>query len=400
MGMEKSDSEKLGYVAEAPLRSILPLILVDVKNIPSAEAKSVIKDKYSNFNFDNLSEHDLETFVAFTNGLKELGKEVVSKARSGRPTEAFQLASKIKTIDDAQKSYLTTPIKELLVFTNGDFKKVSQMLGVDELDHGQNWIEFMVRTWGMKPEDFRKNPEAMSERWQGMVENLNKFLSKEKSGTKLVVWPSAEIFKRLYIPEHGSLFRGMRGMSEESIESLLLDGVESNALRGNGDNTQTLGNNLKDSDISEEFHKHYKGAGKEDLFWQAPDDSPFVAFSQWRDVPLWHASREGVFRVIVELVPKFIKDTVGYHTLENTPPGGRLMGEDLSMLALDPDLQQIGKISFEHPFIYVVTDEVAFYPKVDPQDIAKIHLIPGEIKSQGINVEEETIPFAKRVFKV
>ena len=67
-------------------------------------------------------------------------------------------------------------------------------------------------------------------------------------------------------------------MSEESIESLLLDGVESNALRGNGDNTQTLGNNLKDSDISEEFHKHYKGAGKEDLFWQAPDDSPFVAF--------------------------------------------------------------------------------------------------------------------------
>ena len=118
-----------------------------------------------------------------------------------------------------------------------------------------------------------------------MVENLNKFLSKEKSGTKLVVWPSAEIFKRLYILEHGSLFRGMRGMSEESIESLLLDGVESNALRGNGDNTQTLGNNLKDSDISEEFHKHYKGAGKEDLFWQAPDDSPFVAFSQWRDVP-------------------------------------------------------------------------------------------------------------------
>ena len=104
MGMGKSDSEKLGYVAEAPLRSILPLILVDVKNIPSAEAKSVIKDKYSNFNFDNLSEHDLETFVAFTNGLKELGKEVVSKARSGRPTEAFQLASKIKTIDDAQKA--------------------------------------------------------------------------------------------------------------------------------------------------------------------------------------------------------------------------------------------------------------------------------------------------------
>ena len=31
------------------------------------------------------------------------------------------------------------------------------MLGVDELDHGQNWIEFMVRTWGMKPEDFRKS---------------------------------------------------------------------------------------------------------------------------------------------------------------------------------------------------------------------------------------------------
>jgi hypothetical protein len=347
-----------------------------------------------------LNEHNLEIFTAFTRGIKEFGQEVVSKARSGQPTEAYQLASKIKTVDDAQKSYLTTPIKELLVFTNGDFERVTQLLGIDELDRGQNWLEFMVRTWGMKPEDFRKNTEAMSEGWQSMVENLNKFLNKEKSGTQLIVWPNAEIFKRLYIPEHGSLFRGMRGMSKEGVESLLLNGVESNALRKNGDNTQTLGNGLKNKDISEEFHKHYKGAGKEDLFWQAPDDSPFVAFSQWKDVPLWHASRESGFRVIAELVPKFIKNTVDYHTLENTPPGGRLMGEDLSMLALDPDLQQTGKISFEHPFIYVVTDEVVFYPKVDPQDIAIIHLIPGEIKSQGINVEEETVPFAKRVFKV
>lgn len=365
-----------------------------------SEAKELVLSKYPNFNLEGSDEVRVNQFTQLVDDLAEFGKQVVDLAKSD-PKEAFRLASDIKAIDDPQKSYLITPIKDLMLLFEGDIEQVSDVLNLGDIPNSERWIEFIVRTWGMNPEDFRiPQGQEMVETKQ-MVRNVQRFAEERGLSQQIVLWPNAEIFKKLYIPEIGVLFRGMRNLNQKDIETLLLKGIESNALREFNGDFDKLKEELKGKDPNYEFKKHYAGAGKDELFWQAPQNSPFVAFSNWKDVPLFHASRGEKFRILVELKPKIWSDSNTYDSLKDSPQDRRFYvgasgaGGVLMNMALDSYGAR-----FNHPFIYVVEDEIAFYPKVNFADIAKIHIIAGDIKSKGIYHQEETVPFARRVYKL
>lgn len=396
MNEGKEFARGISYLQQKPLAEILASINLDNIPLPSEEARKTILSKYPIFNLTGLGDEGVSKMVSMVQALSQRGKEVLTLIGSGNNKEALQLVEDIRTVDDPWKSYLTTPVKELMTFFQGDFAETSRALGIVDIPHAQEWLEFMIRTWGMEPEDFRPAEETQSQEWKSLVSSVKDFMQEKGMSQQLLVWPNPELFKRLYIPEEGALFRGTRGMTEESIKALLENGIESRLLTKFQGDVDEVRKHLSGRNVHEELEKHYQGAGKGELFWQSPDESPFVAFSKWREVPLWHASRGDKYRVVVELVPKFHIDTLGYHTLQTTPIDRRFEAEGILQMAFNIPVEQTGHVSFDHPFMYVKTDEVAFYPKVDPQDISKIHLLPSNLRTKGVTEEQKVIPFTSR----
>ncbi len=380
----------LDFYDPKPLVEILKGIKPVPAEISTAEAKEIINPKYPQFNFSSLDDNQISVMASLATALKSKGNEVSSLVHSGKRKEAFQLAENVRTIDDPQASYLTTPLKELLVFTRGNLNEVTFNLGISEITDAEKWVEFMIRSWGMKPEDFKAVNEVHREEWRTLVANIRKYITENNLPQEFIAWPNPEIFKRLYIPEFGSLFRGIRGMDEAKIKELVDNGMDSRLLSklGSFEKVREL---LKGKSVSAEFKNHYAGAGEDDLFWQSPEQSPFVALSQWRTIPLWHASIGEKYRILVELAPKYHTDTLGYETLKGTPENERIQAEEVAGIAFPEQ----NFPTFNNPFIYITKDEIAFYPKIDPKDIAKIHLIPSNLATEGINESPDVIPYLK-----
>mgnify|MGYP001609316415 FL=1 len=117
--------------------------------------KGKIRQKYPNFQFDDLDDNGLSRMAGFSSKLDGLSAKVVDLAKSGRTKEAHILARKIKLLNDPVTSAARTPIEDVMEATHGDFDAAAAFLGLIDVGEGRDWLEFIVRTWGKKPLNYK-----------------------------------------------------------------------------------------------------------------------------------------------------------------------------------------------------------------------------------------------------
>jgi len=219
----------------------------------------------------------------------------------------------------------------------------------------------------------------MTSEWEAFAINIAKLIKDENLQQELVPWSNQAVFQEEYTPPSGALLRGMHDLTEEAVKELLVNGVPSRLLMKYNDDFEKVRKHLTGRDITREFLTHYLGAGKGDLFWESHDESPFVGLASSKDAALWHASQGNKFRIIFELVPKLLQNPLDYHALQTTPKDQRVEGYDANRHIGGDILQES---TFNYPFVRIAGQEVAFYPKIDSIDIAKVHLLPNKLMVQ------------------
>lgn len=149
--------EPFRYLNNPPIDQILGSL--DFANqaeitISQKEARGLLQERYPKFNFDGLDSDSVFEVAGRAVILNNLSRKVIDLVRSGNPTEAHVLARKIKLVGDPEISEVETSIKDILETTHGNLDMAASFLHLDKRS-GRSWLNFIVRTWGQKPSNFR-----------------------------------------------------------------------------------------------------------------------------------------------------------------------------------------------------------------------------------------------------
>lgn len=154
-----SEEEIQGYLKTPSLREVLSdpeFSLPKVQIIsPPSKIREEIQRRYPNFQFDGLDDDGLSRMAGFSSKLDELSAKVVNLARSGKVKDAHVLARKVKLISDPVTSAARTPTEDVMETTHGDLDAAAAFLGLMNVRDGGDWLEFIVRTWGKGPLDYK-----------------------------------------------------------------------------------------------------------------------------------------------------------------------------------------------------------------------------------------------------
>lgn len=149
--------EPFSYLDNPPIDSVLggsDFSIQQEVTLPQNKVRGLLKQKYPKFNFDGLDSDSTLEVAGRALLLDQLSQKVVDLVRSGQPTEGHILARKIKLVGDPEISEVQTSIKNVLETTHGNLDMASSFLHLDKKT-GRSWINFIVRTWGNKPSDFK-----------------------------------------------------------------------------------------------------------------------------------------------------------------------------------------------------------------------------------------------------
>lgn len=153
------EEEIQGYLKTPFLRDVLSdpeFALPKVQVIsPPGRVKDEIQQKFPNFQFGGLDDDGLSRMAGFSMKLDELSAKVVSLAKVGRVKDAHVLARKVKLISDPVTSAARTSTENVMETTHGDVNTAAAFLGLMGVRDGRDWLEFIVRTWGKEPLDYR-----------------------------------------------------------------------------------------------------------------------------------------------------------------------------------------------------------------------------------------------------
>lgn len=154
-----SEEEIQSYLKTVSLRDVLldpefSLPKVEIISSPN-KIREEIQQKYPNFQFDGLDDNGLSRMAGFSSKLDGLSAKVVDLAKSGKTKDALILARKVKLIGDPVISATRTPIENVMETTHGDLGAGAAFLGLMSIRDGRDWLEFIVRTWGKGPLDYR-----------------------------------------------------------------------------------------------------------------------------------------------------------------------------------------------------------------------------------------------------
>jgi hypothetical protein len=120
--------------------------------VTKAGARELIAEKYPDFNFGRGIK--VSDFAAKVRFLAELSQQVVIMNRAEKPFDAYVLARKIKLVGDPITSRSGTTIEDIIKATHGNLRMACAFLNINRRT-GPDWLDFIVRTWGMKPNDFK-----------------------------------------------------------------------------------------------------------------------------------------------------------------------------------------------------------------------------------------------------
>ena len=122
--------------------------------IPLEQIRAYLKDRFPRFNTDGLDNDTALEMAQRVAQIEDLSQKVIKLARTSKIRETHTLARKIKLIADPDISEIETSVSDILQSTSGDVNLAAGFLRLDKRT-GKSWINFIVRTWGKKPSDFR-----------------------------------------------------------------------------------------------------------------------------------------------------------------------------------------------------------------------------------------------------
>ncbi len=119
--------------------------------ISGAQAREKIKNKYPDFCFNGLNEDGILEMTSCLLAVNKVESKAQSLEKTGNLTEAEAMFLKAKLVGDPDVSFNNSSIKRVMESVNDNIPMAASFLRIKKNEYGIRWLNFIVRTWGVDP---------------------------------------------------------------------------------------------------------------------------------------------------------------------------------------------------------------------------------------------------------